>query len=616
MLLRKVLLSGLTAMLFGAVGVAQAGYVFFDNSAGTSDYATAANWDTNVLPTAGDWGIIDGHTATVASDVSAYVPDFLILGDSASGSLVVNTGASLSIGECDIGYGASGSLLLAGGTLTTSSEVYVGHGFEGTGAQTGGTFDLNGSLKIGYGGTGTFTMSGGTLETTGFITLGYSDGATGTLTVEGDSVMTIGGGSDLSIAEKGQTTGTMYIKDNAAISVAAAMYVGRRDESNAYLYQSGGSLTVNGITSIGGRIAKYGTDTVGVYELSGGSFTTKSTLYLGCYSSSSSGTIEISNGAEMSVSGLTYLGYTGVGVIEQSSGTTTLGNSLYIGYLSGSNGTFTLSGGTVEAGNTAAGYYGSATVTLSGGEFTTGDHEYFSLAHKSGSSASLAMSNDAILNVGGDMTIAEASSSIVVATLSDNVALNVNEKLYVGRLENATGTLIQSGGAVSVVLDVNIGRKVGAIGTYTMTGGSLAVGDDIIVGDEGTGFFSFSNGTKVSLDINDPLVEEDVYGQFLGMGELTLGGELELDLADVTVDSGVWELVATTLTTSYEPTFSLTTADGGLFTESGNVWTYNDWSFSEATGVLSKSVVPEPSTLVMLVAGLFGLIAYAWRKRK
>ena len=37
-------------------------------------------------------------------------------------------------------------------------------------------------------------------------------------------------------------------------------------------------------------------------------------------------------------------------------------------------------------------------------------------------------------------------------------------------------------------------------------------------------------------------------------------------------------------------------------------------SFDAATGILT--VVPEPSVLALLTAGLLGLLAYAWRKRK
>ena len=45
-----------------------------------------------------------------------------------------------------------------------------------------------------------------------------------------------------------------------------------------------------------------------------------------------------------------------------------------------------------------------------------------------------------------------------------------------------------------------------------------------------------------------------------------------------------------------------------------------DMSAGSNTGIFFDNVrltsVPEPSTLALLASGLFGLVAYAWRKRK
>ena len=53
----------------------------------------------------------------------------------------------------------------------------------------------------------------------------------------------------------------------------------------------------------------------------------------------------------------------------------------------------------------------------------------------------------------------------------------------------------------------------------------------------------------------------------------------------------------------------LTGALGGwdIYTNSGNMTAYVD---------CATSAVPEPSALVLVVTGLLGLLAYAWRRRR
>ena len=56
----------------------------------------------------------------------------------------------------------------------------------------------------------------------------------------------------------------------------------------------------------------------------------------------------------------------------------------------------------------------------------------------------------------------------------------------------------------------------------------------------------------------------------------------------------------------------------------GNLSSYNQvvgWLYNNNYGnidsiVLTATTVPEPTTLTLLVAGLTGLLAYAWRRRK
>lgn len=46
------------------------------------------------------------------------------------------------------------------------------------------------------------------------------------------------------------------------------------------------------------------------------------------------------------------------------------------------------------------------------------------------------------------------------------------------------------------------------------------------------------------------------------------------------------------------------------------LFTFGAGSFNAGTDLLTSTTVPEPSTLVLSGLGLFGLLAYAWRKRK
>ena len=43
---------------------------------------------------------------------------------------------------------------------------------------------------------------------------------------------------------------------------------------------------------------------------------------------------------------------------------------------------------------------------------------------------------------------------------------------------------------------------------------------------------------------------------------------------------------------------------------------FTESEFDGQGGVASIDAIPEPSAIVLLAMGLFGLLAYAWRKRK
>ena len=109
--------------------------------------------------------------------------------------------------------------------------------------------------------------------------------------------------------------------------------------------------------------------------------------------------------------------------------------------------------------------------------------------------------------------------------------------------------------------------------------------------------------------------------QVSGLGSYNLGKMSNLFQVDTqtsgTIDqaNGWTDPAAGGLTWTYEtPTF-MASVPGGH--SSGQAWTdgtYDYVEFDNGSGV--RAPVPEPSTLFLVAAGLSGLMAYAWRKRR
>ena len=102
--------------------------------------------------------------------------------------------------------------------------------------------------------------------------------------------------------------------------------------------------------------------------------------------------------------------------------------------------------------------------------------------------------------------------------------------------------------------------------------------------------------------------------------ELDLFGTIKLDIGDILASSESWKLIGNSGITIYESSFALTTTDGAAFTQANDVWSYTtgfrQWAFTESTGVLSLTTVPEPSALVLLCVGVICLIGHSRQRRE
>lgn len=102
--------------------------------------------------------------------------------------------------------------------------------------------------------------------------------------------------------------------------------------------------------------------------------------------------------------------------------------------------------------------------------------------------------------------------------------------------------------------------------------------------------------------------------QLSGTGILNFNGTLIVDLSGAeAINGNSWQIVAESLTASFSETFNM--QDFSETEPDSGEWIFGNYTFSELTGTLSYSAVPEPSTYAVL-AGLDILGFCAIRRRR
>jgi len=192
-----------------------------------------------------------------------------------------------------------------------------------------------------------------------------------------------------------------------------------------------------------------------------------------------SGTLNLNAGASINsganVFNVLVGGSGGTGTIVQSGGSFTNTNGLlYVGGNSSAVdgiGFFTTTGGSFQQANISVGSYGTGVVNVQGGTLTTVNGGAFKLGE--GDSATHA----------GSGTMSISSGTLKASTL------------YLAYSAGSTGSLVMSGGSITVPTSGNLNTYVGysGTGTFTQTGGAFgAVGNG---GGLNVGYNSGTNGT-------------------------------------------------------------------------------------------------------------------------
>jgi fibronectin-binding autotransporter adhesin len=587
-----------------------------DLSLPTSTYVRLLNGTTftgaNLTLAAGS-GLYWQQAATLASRALSFAASSYLYLSGFNSSLTLDS-ATTATGQIQIYHdGSTGTAITNQGTLTNTSgsaQIYA-HTVTNSGSyfQTGGSGNIYAD---------TFTNSGTISATTGTLYLGYPSAGYNTTNTSSGSITSDGSGTNIYLRGNFANSGSITAQNSGILT-----FDGANTTANlgAITLTTGGRVRLNGTLNNTG--ATLTAPSGGTFDLLGGTIT-GGTIATGALTFTSSGgyldgvtyagNVTLPTSAQAYITGGTTFGGTAI----------TLGNSAYLYWQQ----TGTLSGQAITLAPGAALYLSgvSRSLTLAADTTVTGNTNVYS----DGSIGS------SITNL-GSITNSNSSTGYLYArsfTNSGNIAAT-SGTLYLGAsstgyaFTNTAGSTITANGG-NIVIQAPVGNPVinqgainvqsgtlftsnlltnGTTGTITGAGtinGNLAVpAGTLAPGNNGIGTLSLlgsltlGSGANTVFELNGTNSD-----RITGISTLTLGGQFTLYALSTAFSSGqTWNLFSATTITGNFSSFNLP------YTNDGWVW---DTSQLGTTGnlVLTTFVpVPEPSTYLLLAAGLSVIFA-------
>jgi autotransporter-associated beta strand protein len=480
--------ASLTVSLGETVGFAGAGTFIQSGGDNTIDGSIYSELDI------GQYSGANGKYSLTAGTLSVSQAEYI--GESGNGTFIQTGGTNMS-GDFYVAEstGSSGIYSLSGsGSLTALIETIAGAG-SGTFIQTGGVNDATGALYIGSenGANGIYLLSGGVANITNGADVGGLNGTaggTGVLTISGTGNMNVTGGltvfntsgTSLNLEGGTLTTDTLNLSANLSLLNWTGGTLNLTAESVTLVNSSSGNLGPSGsLTLASGQVLgvtgyEYiGFDGAGTLNQSGGNNGINQGEYgsynlLVGYGSDATGTYTLSSGALSVEGGNEYIGSSGgSGTFIQSGGSNRIfgGGEVAIAYDSASTGNYTLSGGTLTAGNVYVGGYDSG----------------------AGGSGTLAVSGTGSLNVSNAITVYATSGT----------AMNVSGGTISAPVLNLSGSYSQSAGVAT------FGQITGS-GNIALSGGKLALNTDVnstaaTLTSSGSATLGFDIGSSASSEL-------------------------------------------------------------------------------------------------------------------
>jgi T5SS/PEP-CTERM-associated repeat protein len=559
--------------------------------------------------------IIDSGTTTVTTGT-----DFggnLYVGYSGTATLEVLVGGNAASVDAEIGFnaGSQGTATIAGGTWTNSGSLFVGDmgagtldltdgrvsntygylaaqdGSSGTATVSGGTWGNSNYLIVGVIGRGVLNVSGGTVTNGQEGIIGDWVGSNGTATVSGG---TWANSTALIVGSSG--TGTLNVTGGSVTS--GIIYVGFGTSSSGV-----GMATVTGGTWANDGDLYLGYDSVGTLNVLGGFFTS-GTGYLGFLAGSES-IAAVSTGTWAN-SGDLYVGVSGTGTLSMTGGLLSVAGTLSKGSL----GTINLnSGGTLQIGT------GGTTGVLDVGVLANNGTLIFNRSDAYTYSGVLSGSGAVTKQGAGQLVFDGANSYSGLTTNSGGtIALSGTGSIGTGGLSLGTGGVFDITALASSTYSLPATGNLTGAGTLAGIGHTLEVLGSFLPGSS-AGTVTVGSGLTLDLgssgssafQITSPSYTAGTFDLVNGDGSVLLGGVLNLDFSGGAYANGVDVLRLFTNTGGLSGSFSAVNFEGLGAGQSA--------TFNPVTGFIS--LVPEPSTCAMALAGLAcgGSVAFRRRKR-